>query len=606
MNVQEFLSYLNGVKRCNDYYIAKCPAHDDKKQSLSIREGDGGKVLVNCHAGCQTEDIVASLSLTVKDLFNDMPKAKKQIVAVYNYGDCQKVRYSDKSFTWKRPDGKGGWIFNRQGVPHKLYGKVSQAVCVCEGEKDAGNLCKIGFNAVSGEDGAGKGKWLAEYTQQLKGCDVCIFQDNDKIGKEYAQEVAAALTDNAKSVRLIDLTKVWADMPDKADVSDFIEKYGAKKACELITGLISVTPEWATHSERVKAATSFGEDNTRFLWYPYLPIGEYSVMMADGGTGKTLLCCGIAAAVSKGENLPGDDRQQTPKNVLIISGEDRGEMLRKRLVKSGADLEKVFIIDCMDSVGMDFNANKAEFEQCIRSCKPSLVIVDPWHNFLGTEVNINQVNELRPVLQGVANMAKRNNCAFILISHVNKRAQGENANNAATGSTDFVNAARSAVRVIFDEEDKDGRVMVHTKSNYAPYGESVKYRISDGGVSWNGFSSITRETLESAARRKSTPFSVLQTDQEREEDNAQLIEALKEEANPFKPTRISYDDFKTKYGDSIFGGRQPKRALDSLIGRLSEDGYFLKTGVLVFRNKKQSNGFAIQYIETAPPQQMQI
>src|SRR5438094_550718 len=33
--------------------MARCPAHDDREPSLSIREGDHGKVLVCCHAGCE-------------------------------------------------------------------------------------------------------------------------------------------------------------------------------------------------------------------------------------------------------------------------------------------------------------------------------------------------------------------------------------------------------------------------------------------------------------------------------------------------------------------------------------------------------------------------
>ena len=32
--------------------MARCPAHDDRKPSLSIRDADDGKVLVRCHAGC--------------------------------------------------------------------------------------------------------------------------------------------------------------------------------------------------------------------------------------------------------------------------------------------------------------------------------------------------------------------------------------------------------------------------------------------------------------------------------------------------------------------------------------------------------------------------
>ena len=42
-------------------YKACCPAHDDKKQSLSIKQGDKGVVL-KCFAGCGTRQIPPLLS----------------------------------------------------------------------------------------------------------------------------------------------------------------------------------------------------------------------------------------------------------------------------------------------------------------------------------------------------------------------------------------------------------------------------------------------------------------------------------------------------------------------------------------------------------------
>lgn len=148
--------------------------------------------------------------------------------------------------------------------------------------------------------------------------------------------------------------------------------------------------------------------------------------------------------------------------------------------------------------------------------------------------------------------------------------------------------------------------MVHTKTNYAAYGQSVKYRIVDGGVKWEGFSDVTRQTLEAAARRKSTPWEVMQKTEERENTNNALVEALEGAANQFQPTRISYAEFKREHGEFIFGGLQPKRALDAVRDRLTEDGFFLKTGIQVKKNGDKGNGFMVQRIDTAAPEQVPI
>lgn len=354
---------------------------------------------------------------------------------------------------------------------------------------------------------------------------------------------------------------------------------------------------------RAKTAYEFGDDNTKFVWYPYIPIGDYTVLMADGGTGKTILCCGIAADISRGRCLPSIETEvkPAPANVLIISAEDRGELLKKRLVSSGADLQKVYILDCMDSEGMNFTDGYTDFLNTITLYKPKLVIIDPWHAFLGADVDINRVNAVRPVFQRLANMAKTCNCGMILVSHVNKRAQSENANNAATGSTDFINASRSAMRVIFSDmpNEKDTRIVVHTKSNYAEAGKSVKYRITpNGGCQWAGFSDITRQTLEEAARFRKTPYEVLNQQSEQEETTFALTEAIRKKAVKGKTVNISYDEMKDTYGEYIFGGCQPKRVLDSIAYKLKGENITIFTGKSVRYNERTRNGFSIYQSET--------
>jgi DNA primase len=65
------LSQLKGVRKVGAHrFAARCPAHDDRRPSLSIAEGDGGRVLMYCHAGCDTGDIVKALGLDMTDLFD--------------------------------------------------------------------------------------------------------------------------------------------------------------------------------------------------------------------------------------------------------------------------------------------------------------------------------------------------------------------------------------------------------------------------------------------------------------------------------------------------------------------------------------------------------
>ena len=58
------------VHRQRGHATAQCPVHDDRVPSLSVSE-EGGKVLLYCHAGCETIDILEALGLEMGDLFNE-------------------------------------------------------------------------------------------------------------------------------------------------------------------------------------------------------------------------------------------------------------------------------------------------------------------------------------------------------------------------------------------------------------------------------------------------------------------------------------------------------------------------------------------------------
>jgi hypothetical protein len=69
MNAHEVAARFDGMKRVGRGYKALCPAHDDHNPSLSITEGTDGRVLVKCHVGCPTEQVITAKGLKMRDLF---------------------------------------------------------------------------------------------------------------------------------------------------------------------------------------------------------------------------------------------------------------------------------------------------------------------------------------------------------------------------------------------------------------------------------------------------------------------------------------------------------------------------------------------------------
>ncbi len=70
MSADVLLSRLDKVRRSgNGRWMCKCPSHEDKTASMSVRELDDGRVLVHCFAGCSVHDVIGAVGLDMQDLF---------------------------------------------------------------------------------------------------------------------------------------------------------------------------------------------------------------------------------------------------------------------------------------------------------------------------------------------------------------------------------------------------------------------------------------------------------------------------------------------------------------------------------------------------------
>ena len=70
MNAAALLDHLEGVRQTgNGRWIARCPAHEDRSPSLSIRELDDGRILLHDFAGCDVQSVLSAVGMSLSDLF---------------------------------------------------------------------------------------------------------------------------------------------------------------------------------------------------------------------------------------------------------------------------------------------------------------------------------------------------------------------------------------------------------------------------------------------------------------------------------------------------------------------------------------------------------
>lgn len=235
---------LKNVRGKGKQLSARCPAHDDKCNSLSVTSAENGRILFHCHAGCSHESVFAALGINMKKAST----TQRKILARYSYCDesgkelYQTVRYEPKDFRQRRLNENGKYEWNLNGVRRVLYhlpellaADNQSTLIIVEGEKDVERLRSEGLLATTCMGGAGK--WREEYSECLSGRRVAIVPDNDTAGYKHAEQVARSIQGIADKVKIVSLF----DLPEKGDVSDFLNLGGTVD--ELLT-LIEAAPEW--------------------------------------------------------------------------------------------------------------------------------------------------------------------------------------------------------------------------------------------------------------------------------------------------------------------------------------------------------------------------
>lgn len=260
--IEALLAQLPGAKKTGKGWSARCPAHDDRRASLSISEGDDGRALLKCHAGCDTSAVLAAVGLKLADLFppkpgpapkrngrsrtggRAFPTANAAVAELERrHGKCSALwTYHDGQgepvgvvVRWDRPQGKDirpvalhadGWRIGAMLDPRPLYGLPDLAavrhVVVCEGEKASDAAESLGFAATTsagGSQAASKTDW-----RPLAGKEVWILPDNDGPGRKYADTVAGVLAKLTPPpvVRIVELP----NLPDEGDIVDWIDAHG--------------------------------------------------------------------------------------------------------------------------------------------------------------------------------------------------------------------------------------------------------------------------------------------------------------------------------------------------------------------------------------------
>ena len=385
----------------------------------------------------------------------------------------QDIAGSDKSYPF-RYEGNGNQLF-------VFEAPIDLLSFICLYPQDWQTRSYLALGGVSGK---ALDRFLSERKDTRK---VFLCLDSDTAGSEACTRLAQDIPGEIAVIRLVPARKDW---------NDVLRQQGDIPSRKFIAETITLRELPTAQPVPMLRMADVELTSVDWLWFPYIPFGKLTIIQGNPGEGKTYFAMRLAAACTNRKPLPGMETLE-PFNIIYQTAEDGlGDTVKPRLMEADADLERVLVIDDRDT---PLTLADERIARAIRENSARLVIIDPVQAFLGTDVDMNRANEVRPMFRRLADVAERTGCAVILIGHLNKAAGGQSAYRGL-GSIDFRAAARSVLLIGRVKREPNVRVIVHDKSSLAAEGKPIAFCLDpETGFSWIGEYDITADELLSGA-----------------------------------------------------------------------------------------------------------
>lgn len=445
MNARDLAARVsNGglVKRDGDGWMVCCPAHNDKTPSLRIGPGEKQDVVLHCHAGCSSEQVLDAINMTWEDV-SDHPTQPDEERA-YDYRDAygqlvyQVVRRPPKKFLQRQPGPDGQWVWNLKGIERVLYRlpQVLTAVAdgkpvwIVEGEKDADYVTAQGVCGTTNAGGAGK--WSDSYSEALEGADVTVWADRDEPGWKHARAIRESLLEHGvASVRIVESRK-------GKDAADHLSS-GLTLDDVLVT-VPAEEPDVPTLFMRADEFLAQERDTAPWAIPGLMRKGERMILTGYEGFGKSAMLKQIAVCTAVGMQPFSLTPNGQPKRVVVIDCENPTDdlmedfdRLRNAAKREGLWDDPDLFIEPHAPINLGDLPDVAWLAERVRAHEPDLLVIGPLYNMMSGD-SAKEV-EVARLLHRLAQMQAQVPFALVIEHHPPHAVGNEERSVRPIGST---------------------------------------------------------------------------------------------------------------------------------------------------------------------------
>lgn len=453
MNVREVAARIAGdrqVRRSGGGYMVPCPVHGadggDSNPSCEVSPGTSQPVLIRCHAGCETADILAAVNLTWDEVSAErveQAEAHQQSrewlpgssihQETYEYVDgegvlvWQVLRSTAKEFFQRHPDPEGprGWRWTAPPLAERVLYRLPRVleavaggheVWFPEGERDVHALEGAGVIATTSAGGAKA--WSPHYAEVLRGARVTIVADRDEAGRLHARAKRASLLEVECQVRIVEAAS-------GKDARDHLE------AGLGLDAFLETVPyeEEPVYDLAPTLGEYLGEAPEARVWVVPNLLAAREVCMVTGyeGHGKSSFMKQVCVQVSSGLH-PFSLRRIEPVRTLFVDLEnpkaDNYEDFQRlrEIARQHSDVDPAQYMHILESrpTNLATDEGRSWLVERIHAHRPQLVTIGPLYNMMGEDAS--SESAVRPVKDTLDYIRERYGCAFLIEHHVPHRS----------------------------------------------------------------------------------------------------------------------------------------------------------------------------------------